>query len=99
MVAEAKVYGGMAGGVPLKAQGPIRVLLPRNAGDTLKARVVYQGPLMAPVAPGQEVGSFMVWSGERLIQEVPLYTAGEVARGPLHARALDALGELLFGWL
>jgi D-alanyl-D-alanine carboxypeptidase (penicillin-binding protein 5/6) len=99
VVAEARVYGGTAGGVPLKAQGPIRVLLPRNAGDTLKARVVYQGPLMAPVQPGQEVGSFMVWSGERLIQEVPLYTAGEVARGPLHARALDALGELLFGWL
>jgi D-alanyl-D-alanine carboxypeptidase (penicillin-binding protein 5/6) len=99
VVAEARVYGGVTGGVPLKANGSIRVLLPRNAGEDLRARVVYQGPLIAPVEEGQEVGSFMVWNGERLIQEVPLYTAGTVERGPLHARALDALGELLFGWL
>jgi serine-type D-Ala-D-Ala carboxypeptidase (penicillin-binding protein 5/6) len=99
VIAEAKVYGGITGGVPLKANGPVRVLLPKTAGEALKARVVYQGPLMAPVEPGKEVGSFMVWNGDRLIQEVPVYTAGAVAQGPLHGRALDALGELLFGWL
>ena len=40
-----------------------------------------------------------IWSGDRLIQETPLYTAEAVGAGPLHSRALDALGELLFGWL
>ena len=40
-----------------------------------------------------------VRDGERLIQETPLYTAGAVGQGPLHSRAMDALGELLFGWL
>ena len=54
---------------------------------------------MAPVEAGIEVGSLKVWSGDRLIQETPLYTAGAVGRGSLHSRALDALGELLFGWL
>ncbi len=77
----------------------ITFLVPRDAKDTLKARVVYQGPLMAPVEEGVEVGSFKVWSGDRLIQETPLHTAASVERGPLHSRALDALGELLFGWL
>jgi D-alanyl-D-alanine carboxypeptidase (penicillin-binding protein 5/6) len=51
------------------------------------------------VEEGQRVGDFKVWNGDRLIQEVPLYTAGSVEQGPLHRRALDALGELLFGWL
>lgn len=99
VIADASVYGGVAGRVPLKAEGAIRILVARDAKDALKARVVYQGPLMAPVAEGQQVGVLRVWDGERLIQETPLYTAGSVERGALHARAVDALGELLFGWL
>jgi D-alanyl-D-alanine carboxypeptidase (penicillin-binding protein 5/6) len=99
LVADATVYGGLAGEVPLKADGAIRVLVPRDAGDALRARVVYEGPLIAPVEAGQRVGALRIWNGDRLIQETPLYTAEAVARGPLHSRALDALGELLFGWL
>jgi D-alanyl-D-alanine carboxypeptidase (penicillin-binding protein 5/6) len=99
VVAEASVYGGVVGRVPLKASGPIEVLIPRDAKDTLKARAVYQGPLVAPFKEGLEVGAFKVWNGDRLIQETPLYTAAAVERGPLHSRAFDAIGELLFGWL
>jgi D-alanyl-D-alanine carboxypeptidase (penicillin-binding protein 5/6) len=99
VVAEASVYGGIVGRVPLKAKGPIRVLIPRTAGDQLKARVVYNGPVVAPVEAGVRVGAFKVWDGDRVIQETPLYAAESVGQGPLHTRALDALGELLLGWL
>jgi D-alanyl-D-alanine carboxypeptidase (penicillin-binding protein 5/6) len=99
IVGEADVYGGVKSRVALKAQGPIRVLIARTAGDALKARIVYEGPIMAPVEAERMVGAFRVWDGDRLIQDTPLYTAEAVAQGPLHARALDALGELLFGWL
>lgn len=99
VVAEASVYGGAMGRVPLKAKGPIRVLIGRDAGDTMKARAVYEGPLLAPVEAGAKVGSFRVWEGDRLVQETPLYTAAAVAKGPLQRRALDALGELVFGWM
>jgi D-alanyl-D-alanine carboxypeptidase (penicillin-binding protein 5/6) len=99
VVGEASVYGGVSGGVPLKANGPVRVLVARDAGDTLRARIVYEGPIVAPVAADMRVGELKVWAGDRLIQETPLYTAQAVPQGPLHARALDALGELLFGWL
>ena len=99
IIGEASVYGGETGKVPLKAKGPISLLVPRTAGDALKARIVYQGPVIAPVAEDAQVGSFRVWNGDRLIQDVPLYTAAAVGRGPLHSRAVDALAELLFGWL
>ena len=99
-VAEADVYGGAKGSVPLKAEGPLRVLVSRTAAsEPLKARVVYKGPLMAPVSAGVQVGSFQVLQGERVIQETPLYTAEAVEEGSLHQRALDAVGELLFGWI
>jgi D-alanyl-D-alanine carboxypeptidase (penicillin-binding protein 5/6) len=98
-VAEGSVYGGTAGRVGLKAKTPIRVLIARTAGETLKARAVYNGPIVAPVEAGLQVGAFKVWDGERLIQETPLFTAEAVPQGPLHRRALDAVGELLLGWL
>lgn len=98
VVAVASVYGGQVGRVGLKAQGPIRVLIARGAGETLKARVVYMGPIAAPVEAGVKVGAFKVMDGERVIQETPLYTAAAVAQGPLHKRALNALGELVLGW-
>jgi D-alanyl-D-alanine carboxypeptidase (penicillin-binding protein 5/6) len=98
-VAEASVYGGERGRVPLKAKGAIRILIARDNKDALKARVVYQGPLMAPIDEGAEVGSLKIWSGDRLIQETPLFTAATVRRGSLHSRAADALYELAFGWL
>lgn len=99
VVAEAKVFGGAAGTVPLKARGPVRILVPRSGGEGLKARAVYSGPLRAPVETDTAVGALKVWSGERLIQETPLFTAAAVPSGKLHQRAFDALGELLLGWL
>jgi D-alanyl-D-alanine carboxypeptidase (penicillin-binding protein 5/6) len=99
VVAEASVYGGAKGSVPLKASGPVRVLIARSGGETLRARAVYQGPIVAPVEAGKKVGVLKVWDGERLIQETPLYTAEAVGVGELHQRAFDALGELLLGWL
>jgi D-alanyl-D-alanine carboxypeptidase (penicillin-binding protein 5/6) len=99
VVAEAAVFGGERSRVELKAKGPIRLLVARDAKDTLKARVFYQGPLIAPVEEGVEVGVLKVWSDDRLIQETPLHTAAAVPRGSFHSRAFDALSELLFGWL
>ena len=99
IVGEASVYGGDIGRVPLQAKGPVRILVARDSGEELRARVVYEGPLMAPIEAGARVGALKVWDGDRLIQETPLYTTQAVGLGPLHSRALDALGELLFGWL
>jgi D-alanyl-D-alanine carboxypeptidase (penicillin-binding protein 5/6) len=99
MVAELDVYGGAVGKVPVTARGPVRILVERTARDALRARVVYKGPLIAPVQEGAKVATFTVWNGDKIIQETPLFTAQAVARGPLHRRALDALLELAFGWL
>lgn len=99
IVGEARVYGGDQRGVPLKGRGPIRVVLPRSGAEQLRARVAYEGPIAAPVDAGVQVGRLQVWQDDRLIQETPLYTAEAVGRGQLHQRALDALGELVFGWI
>ncbi len=98
-VGEAQVYGGAKSGVALKAKGPVAIFVPITNRDRLVARIVYEGPVVAPVEEGVRVGSLKVWIGDTLSQETPLYTAEAVGLGALHERALDAVGELMVGWL
>lgn len=99
VVGEAQVYGGEKSGVALKAKGPVAIFVPITNRDRLIARIVYEGPVVAPVEEGMRVGALKVWIGDTLSQETPLYTAEAVGLGALHQRALDAIGELMVGWL
>lgn len=99
VVGEAQVYGGEKSGVTLKAKGPVAIFVPITNRDRLIARIVYEGPVVAPVEEGVRVGALKVWIGDTLSQETPLYTAEAVGLGALHQRALDAVGELMVGWL
>jgi D-alanyl-D-alanine carboxypeptidase (penicillin-binding protein 5/6) len=99
IVGNAQVYGGEKSGVALKARGPISILVPTDNAERLIARIVYEGPVMAPVEEGAPVGELKIWIGDALRQETPLYAAESVGLGSLHRRAWDAVGELLIGWL
>jgi len=77
----------------------VNIFLPIANRDKLTARIVYQGPVSAPVEEGQPVGELRVWIGDTLSQQTPLYAAESVTVGTLPQRALDAVKELAVGWL
>jgi D-alanyl-D-alanine carboxypeptidase (penicillin-binding protein 5/6) len=93
-VSEARVFGGERSRVPVVGQGPIRLLVPRGTADKLVVRMVYQGPLRAPVKKGAEVARLKVWRGEKVALDVPLVAAGDVAEGGIARRAFDGVYEL-----
>lgn len=99
VVGEAKTYGGEKSGVALRAAGPVAIFVPITNRDRLIARIVYEGPVVAPVEEGTPVGALKVWIGDMMSQETPLYAAESVGQGKIHQRALDAVEELLVGWL
>jgi serine-type D-Ala-D-Ala carboxypeptidase (penicillin-binding protein 5/6) len=99
IVGEAKVYGGEKGGVGLRSNGPISLFVPLTNRDRLVARIVYDGPVIAPVEEGARIGTLRVWIGDAMSQETPLFAAESVATGKLHQRALDAIEELAIGWI
>ncbi|RWN28903.1 MAG: D-alanyl-D-alanine carboxypeptidase [Mesorhizobium sp.] len=99
VVGEAQVFGGAKSGVALKAKGPVNIFLPIANRDKLTAKIVYDGPVAAPVEEGQPVGALRVWIGDTLSQETPLFAAESVGVGSLPRRALDAVKELAVGWL
>ncbi|WP_438748489.1 D-alanyl-D-alanine carboxypeptidase family protein [Pararhizobium sp. O133] len=99
VVGEASLYGGNASHVELVTSEPVDVLVPVNNPERLSAKVMYRWPLPMPVEAGKTAGSLKIWSGQRLLREVPVETAQSVQQGTLTSRALDALQELLFFWL
>jgi D-alanyl-D-alanine carboxypeptidase (penicillin-binding protein 5/6) len=96
-IAEAKTYGGDRAYVPLVAGRAVKLMVPRNAREHPFARVVYSGPVRAPVHQGQKIGTLKVWRGNELVLEVPLQAGEDVGPGPLHRRAFDAATELVIG--
>ncbi len=90
----ASVYGGASGSAPLVSDKPVVLFVPRGDPAKLNAKIVYAGPLPAPVVAGREVGRLKVWRGDMLAVDVPLKTGGAVALGGLTRRAFDATIEL-----
>ena len=99
VIGEARLYGGARRTVPLRANGPVSIFVPTMSRDRMSARIVYRGPIDAPVEEGQRVATLRVWIGDTMSQETPLYAAESVGTGQIHQRALDAVQELLVGWL
>jgi serine-type D-Ala-D-Ala carboxypeptidase (penicillin-binding protein 5/6) len=71
--------------------------MPRSGGERLIARLVYNGPVPAPVSKGQSIGKLKVWRGDNLALEVPLKAADDVGKGSMSHRAMDAATELMIG--
>jgi D-alanyl-D-alanine carboxypeptidase (penicillin-binding protein 5/6) len=94
-VAEAKVYGGAQGRVPVAAKGTIKLMVPRGVSDKITAKLVYTGPVRAPIREGQAIGNLQVWRGDAKVLEVPVQASESVAAGSISQRALDAASELV----
>jgi serine-type D-Ala-D-Ala carboxypeptidase (penicillin-binding protein 5/6) len=93
----ARVFGGASRSVKLASHEPVKVMVQKNGSDKLIARLVYSGPVRAPVEAGQQVGLVKVWRGSNLAVEAPVYAAEPVGRGSTMRRAVDGVSELVIG--
>ena len=96
-VGYARVFGGESRSVKLSSPEPVKVMVQKNGSDKLIARIVYNGPVPAPIEPGQRVGFVKVWRGANVAMEAPVYAAESVATGSTVRRAIDGASELVIG--
>jgi serine-type D-Ala-D-Ala carboxypeptidase (penicillin-binding protein 5/6) len=97
IVGVAKTFGGASGRVQLLGKGAISVLVPKNSSERISAKIVYAGPVPAPVTVGQQVANLNVYRGDSLVLESPLYAAESIERGNLRQRAFDGAAEFVIG--
>lgn len=96
-VGYAKVFGGESRSVKLVAKNPVKVMVHKTGSDKLIARIVYRGPVRAPIEAGQQVGVVRVWRGGNIAVEMPVYAAEAIGTGSTVRRALDGASELVIG--
>ncbi|HZR88441.1 MAG TPA: D-alanyl-D-alanine carboxypeptidase family protein [Bradyrhizobium sp.] len=93
----ARVFGGDSRSVALTSPEPVKVMVPKNGNEKLIARVIYKGPVRAPIKEGQPVGVVRVWRGANVAVEQPVYAAEAIGVGSTMRRAFDGASELVIG--
>jgi len=96
-VGYARVFGGATRSVKLTSPDPIKVMVSKNGNDKLMARIIYSGPVKAPIEAGQKIGVVRVWRGANVAMEAPLFAADAVGTGSTMRRAFDGAQELVIG--
>jgi D-alanyl-D-alanine carboxypeptidase (penicillin-binding protein 5/6) len=92
---EAKVFGGTEKTVPLTTGKPLALTLQVDSRNTLKVAIKYDGPVQAPIAKGQRIGSLKITAHDFPGMDVPLYAAVDVPRVGFFGRIGMAISHLL----
>jgi D-alanyl-D-alanine carboxypeptidase (penicillin-binding protein 5/6) len=96
-VGYARVFGGESRYVKLASPEPIKVMVPKTGNEKLIARIVYNGPVRAPVQQGQKIGVVRVWRGDKVAMDAPVFAAEAIGTGSTMRRAIDGASELVIG--
>jgi D-alanyl-D-alanine carboxypeptidase (penicillin-binding protein 5/6) len=90
-VRSLEVWKGAARNVKVGVSNDLFVTVPKGEADKLKAELVSQQPLVAPLAKGQQVGVVRVTHDGRPFGEYPLITLEPVAAAGFFGRTWDTL--------
>ncbi|AOF96448.1 D-alanyl-D-alanine carboxypeptidase family protein [Sphingobium sp. RAC03] len=96
VVETAEVQLGSATTVPLVAPHNMAVTLPRTASANVKVKVVYTGPIKAPIAKGQQIAQLIVQTPDTPPQVMPLVAGEDVAEAGMFGRIWNGM-KSLFG--
>ena len=97
VIGPAQVYGGVKGSVDLASKTDVKALLPHGGTEKLSGKIIYDGPISAPVAAGTSLGRLVIRRGQAVILEQPLETTEAIAQGALWRRTFDAIYESVAG--
>jgi D-alanyl-D-alanine carboxypeptidase (penicillin-binding protein 5/6) len=94
-VGEAQVQLGDEDTVPLAAPRNLAVTLPAGvAAGNMRVKVVYNGPLKAPIKQGQHVADLVVQTGDTPPQSMPLVAAAAVGEAGFIDRLWAGLASI-----
>ncbi len=96
-VGQAQVWLGDKAQVPLMIQRDLVISMKRGARRGMKAKVIYDGPVSAPIAEGTPIAKLVVTAPEFETLEVPLVAGEAVEQLGVVRRLGAALHFLIFG--
>jgi len=92
---DAMVFAGADATVPLVAGEAISMIVSRADAGAISARVIYEGPVEAPIDEGQQIGILRISTGDEEAREFPLFAGKAVKSVSLIGRIGLAAKTLL----
>lgn len=86
-----EVYKGAADTVSVGSRRPISVTIARGQADQIVKEARVEGPLVAPIASGAQLGTYTVRVGDEVVARVPLVALQKVESGGLWTLAVDSI--------
>ncbi len=96
-VTDADVWLGDAPTVPLVIENDLAVTLLRAARRKMEVKVVFEGPVPAPIARGEPIAKLVVSAPGTSPIEVPLVAGADVGKLSMFRRLGAAIGYLVWG--
>jgi D-alanyl-D-alanine carboxypeptidase (penicillin-binding protein 5/6) len=94
-IGEAQVQLGSAASVGLVAPRNLAVTYPSGLGQNIRARIVYQGPIKAPIQQGQHIADLVVQAGDMPATTTPLTAESAVGEAGFFGRMWAGLKSLV----
>lgn len=97
VVGEAEVWSGGSPTVRLTVAQPVTLMLSHQGRNGLKITYAYDGPVRAPIAAGQPLGTMTIIIPTQDPITLPLYAAESVDQSNIVVRMVDTLVALISG--
>ncbi|TLM79617.1 D-alanyl-D-alanine carboxypeptidase family protein [Microbulbifer harenosus] len=93
-----RVWGGKADSVGIAVQNDVFVTIPRGGEESIKADLIIDGELKAPLAKGQQVGKVIVTLDGQTVADIPAVVAEDVEEGGFFKRLWDSIKRFVMGF-
>jgi len=97
MVDEAVVWLGKSARVPMLINRDVVLTLPRKVRRKMKVKLVYEGPVAAPIKKGAPIANLVITVPGRDTMTLPLVAGADVAQLGTIGRLWAALKTIIFG--
>jgi D-alanyl-D-alanine carboxypeptidase (penicillin-binding protein 5/6) len=97
VVGSAEVWQGSHDTVPLQVAGPVGVTMQVESRAGMKVTVTYNGPVQAPIAKGQQIGTVNITAPDFPGVQVPIYAANAVSGAGLFGKMFLGIRALISG--
>jgi D-alanyl-D-alanine carboxypeptidase (penicillin-binding protein 5/6) len=90
-ISKVRLWKGAENEIAVGVDTSVFVAIPRGSNDKIKAELVTQQPIVAPVAKGQKLGAIKVSYDGRPMSEYPVVALQDVGPANFFGRAWDAV--------
>ncbi|VAW06175.1 D-alanyl-D-alanine carboxypeptidase [hydrothermal vent metagenome] len=97
VVDQANVWLGIDGKVPLVIEEDVILSISRQDRRKMKVKITYTGPIPAPIAKGQPIGTLVISARDMKPVELPLVAGADISKLGGISRLKAAFNYLLLG--